>query len=944
MPLTAPTLHRRACPWPAAATLAVAVALVVGCATGGPTAPVDASGKAAGAAAIAAAAAASSAAAAASAATQASATVAATAVAPAASGAQTPWPAARVAPPVSALKAFDEVVAGATRRDGHFAVWQRDDKLWLELQPADFGREFFLSPKLRTGLGDARFYGGAMADEQLVAFRRVHNQVQLIAINAEYVAQAGTPTGRAVEAAFSPSLLASAAVLSQPRDGGAVLVDANALFVSDLLGLGAQLQRRYRQSYAFDARHSAVTGVRASADLLVLEVQGHYASGAIAPAPATTPPVPDPRSLFLNLHYSLARLPPTVMAPRKADARLGHFTTQLTDFSDDLARTPRRRFVNRWRLEKADPTAAVSDPVRPITYWLDPTVPEKYRAAITAGVLEWNKAFEPLGFRNALRVAVAPPGADFDTLDFGRASIRWMTNATPSFGAIGPSHVDPRSGEILDADIAIESLSSRAMRAARQHVLAPLAAASTDAAQGVAGRGQGDGPRAAHAHCEYGDHAAEQLGYALDVLAARGEGDMNAPEVERFVQDYLKDVTMHEVGHTLGLRHNFRASRLYSSAQLADAAFTARHGLGGSVMDYAPVNLAAPGVPAAQRPAPFNTTLGPYDHWAIEYAYRPLAPGLSAEAEAALLRSVAARSGEPELAYGSDEDQFLGIDPESLRFDLGGDVIAFARHRVAIARELIARQESRQLDAGEDYAVLRRAVNHALRDVGRVATLLTRQIGGVRTLRDHAGSGRDPLTPLPAARQRAALDLLATEFLAPHSFAISPTLQRRLAIDYQERSESLQRGDTVITDFSMVGQLGDLQRSVLGQLMSEAVALRLLDSQAKSPGDALPLAELYARLEGVVWSELARPGDIAPARRELQREHMNRLAAQLLRPASLGRADARGLLRAQSQQLLARLRSAAQRSGRSVEARAHLRDSADTLQQALEAKLVRSGA
>ena len=888
--------------------------------------------------------------------------VAAAASAPGAAASRPASAAAAASAPIPGQPpAFATVIKDAKRSDGLIAVWQKDDKVWLELKPEDFGKPFFLSPKLAQGMGEAGFFGGSMASTwssfgrpQLVEFRRVHNQIQFVATNPEFVAKPGTPEARAVTAGFAVSLLASAPVASLPHpENKTVLVEANSLFLGDMLGIGMNLQRAYRQSYALDRGNSAIVGVRAKTELLVIETQNHFAASSLAiaqpgsPGPQPTAPrsLPDARSMLLGLHYSLARLPDTSMTGRVADPRIGYFTTNLVDFSDDLARSPRVRLVNRWRLEKKDPGAELSEPVKPITFWIDRTVPLKYRGALSAGALEWNRAFEKIGFSNAIVVKVQPDNADFDTLDLGVASVRWMTNSRAQFGAIGPSHIDPRSGEILDADIGFESLSSRGLRALRSQILTSGSAIDWRV---LMQQGRNDHPAQAsagahhdgHEYCTRAEDSAEQLGYALDVLEARGDIDPASPEAERFVLDYLTDTMMHEVGHTLGLRHNFRSSKIYTDKQLSDPEFTRTNGLAGSVMEYAPINLPLPGEKGGTA---FQLALGPYDYWAIEYAYKPIA---SADEKSELQR-IAGRSGEPQLAYGTDEDNSLGIDPESLHFDLGDDVLAFARKRLAIARDLLKRQETRELKPTEDYAVLRRAVGYAVRDAGRAIGIVARQIGGIRTLRDFPGTGREPLVPVAAATQREALDILARGALAHDSVVLPASLQRRLAPDYNERSDALFGGDGgVATDFSVEAMVFEMQRALLAQLMSEGVAGRILDSQGKAerPADAFRLSELYARLSRDIWSELGVKGDISSPRRELQREHASKLAAGLMRPGSASRADARSLLRHEAQALLLRIKAAAHRADLSVEARAHLADSAETLTQALAARLARAGA
>jgi hypothetical protein len=860
----------------------------------------------------------------------------------------TPQPSAA---PASNLQPFASVIRDTKKVEGLFTLYQRDEKVWLELRPEDFGKPFFLSPKIATGIGEAWVFGGLLDDAQVVEFRRIHNQVQMIALNTRYIAKAGTPEGRATAAAFSPSLLASTPIASAPQpERKSVLVDASALFVNDMLGIGMQLQRSYRQGYGFDARNSAITSLQAGPEAVSLQVLAHFATGVIAlpqpnappgmPVPSVPRSVPDPRSLFVTLQYTLTALPEQPMAGRLADARIGHFTATQFDFSDDVERSTARRFIKRWRLEKKDPAAALSEPVKPLVYWLDRTIPLKYRDTVRAGILEWNKAFERIGIKDAIEVKLQPEDAELDALE-GGASVRWMTNSAPGFEAIGLSHVDPRSGEILAAGVAIESQASRSLRAERAQVLTGDSAGLNKLMQlgGTSLGGTDAGgfdPRA----CDIAAQGAEQLDYAIDLLAARGELDPTGPEAEQLVQDNLKYVTMHEVGHTLGLRHNFRASRIYSDQQLSDPEFTRSHPLMGSVMEYAPINLASAGAPAVQA---FQTTLGPYDYWAIEYAYKPIA----ATDEAAELSRIAARSDQPELAYGTDEDNYLGIDPESLVFDLGSDEIAFARKRFEIARDLFKRQETRALSPDQDYAVLRRSLNYAVNDVIRSTGVLVRQIGSIRTLRDHPGTGREPLQPTPAALQREALDVIAGGLFAADSFVVTPALQRRLAPDFEERNDLLELfGVLVSTEYALPQRVFALQRAVLNQLMSDVVAGRVLDNQSaaddRTVSNSFQLSELYARLDRDVWSELASGSDIPPPRRELQREHLNRVAALLLRPNAVGRADARGLVRAEAVDLLARIRRAEGR-GRSADARAHLRECAQTLSQALAARTIRGG-
>ena len=872
-------------------------------------------------------------------------------------------PATAFTPPTAGTPPpFAVVIREARRIDGPLTLWQKEDKVWIELMPAQWGKPFLLSPKIKSGIGEAFVLGGLMVypvngagGPQVVEFVRVHNQVRLVARNTDIAAKPGTPEARAVADAYSNSLLGSTPVASLPHpDRKSVLVEANGLFLNDILGVGMMLQRGLRQSYGLDRANSVITGVRGSEQATIIETQSHFYTSSVsvagfgvalgAPAPQMPRFLPDARSLLVGLHFSLAPLPEVPMTPRRADPRLGLFTSTVLDFSTDLPISPRQRYVNRWRLEKKDPAAEMSEPVKPITFWIDRNVPLPYRETVRAAVLEWNRAFEKIGISGALVVEQQPEDANFDTLDFGYPSVRWMMNADPAFGAIGPSHVDPRSGEILDADIAFEGMSARNVRTLRAQVLGGQSISPQSLGDGTTPlsfaqpfTAPADGPMPPEfARCMHGALAAEQMGYALDVLEARGDLDPDSPIARQFVQDYIKEVIMHEVGHALGLRHNFRASRAYTEAQLSDAEFTRANGTAGSVMEYNAVNLPRPGQTGG---LPFHTALGPYDFWAIEYAYKPMPAGTTPAAERIELQRIAARSSEPQLAFGTDEDNFVGLDPETIQLDLGSDPIAFAAKRLAIARDLFQRQEKRELPPDRDYAVLRRSIGYAINDATRAVGVLVRQIGGVRTLRDFPGSGREPLVPVAAAVQREAIDLITASVLSPEGLTLTPALQRRLAPDFMDRAEG-----GVATEFSVQQRLLDLQRSVLNYLMSDVIAVRILDGVGKfdKPSDAYQLTELHQRLATDVWTELAAGNAITPARRDLQRDHVNRLSLAVVRPSGSGRADVRGVMREQARALLARLDDALRkRSAIDIATRAHLADSADTLRQALAATLQR---
>ena len=863
---------------------------------------------------------------------------------PAAAGGGTNGPAAGAParPPAdpAALKPFDEVIKGAKVSEGLFPIWRLDEKAWIEVPVAALGKPFLFTVNYANSIGERGLYASQMGPAWLATFRRVGRQVQLMALNEKFRAVADQGSKTAIEQAFSPSLLAAGVQASAEHPTRkSILLDAS-LLLADIPGMSTRLEAAFRLPYALDRANSSFAASRADAQLTTLTARLHFATPRI-PAPPLTPTpmpaaqlpqaVPDPRSFFLDYVYSFAALPETPMTPREADPRLGHFTESFTDLGGDMKANPRVHYVKRWRLEKKDAAAALSEPVKPITFWLDKNIPLKYRPVVEEAVLEWNKAFEKIGFKNALVVKQQPDDATWDNMDAGHASVRWFVGSDVGFN-IGPSRADPRSGEIIDADI---GLSDAFGRGARRMRVEDLGKSSEQRLAELTGAWRGE---AEAAYCDNARLSAMEAEFALELLEAREELAPDSPEVEAFVRSTIKGTMMHEVGHTLGLKHNFKASTALKLEQLSDKAFTDANSIANSVMEYVPINIALKG----ERQGGYHrSALGPYDYWAIEYAYKPVEPGQ----EKGELAKIAARSVEPALVYGDDLDAggggiYDGMDPLVNRFDLGDKPLAYYKKRLKLSQELWQRVQARKPQAGDDPLRARRSLLAGFGQLATISELTAKYVGGMHALRDLPGTtGRPAFKPVDPAQQREALQFLASGLFSSSSFKFKPEFLSALTLDYNE----WERGVPV----SIPAAVGRVQLVALDRLLSAGTATRLLDlpsyvEPAQRRG-LISLAEVYGTLQGAIWSELKSGAEVERMRRNLQREHLKRLQSLLTRGSAALPADALSLLRLHATQLQADLRTAAGKgAGQSVETRAHLAESLSMLSEALRATMQRS--
>lgn len=844
--------------------------------------------------------------------------------APAASSAgNTPPTAASPAAP-GALRPMKDILKDAKSTPGFFTLHQKEDKIWLEILPSQLGKPFFMSYNIPRSIGERGLYGSQMGGSKLVEFQKVGNQVQLIAKNTQFFAKQGTPQAQFVSESFSDSLLSSVTMASAPNpETKSILIEANTLLFTDIPGYQTRLEAAFRMPFSLDTRNTSFSASKNTANLTGLEVKAHFYVPKLSAPPLMTSPVPtppppsatpDPRSLFASFYYSFMPLPEP-MATRLADERVGYFTVARTDLTTDAKVKTKTHYVKRWRLEKKDPAAEVSEPKEPIVYWLDKNIPLQYRATVAEGVLEWNKAFEKAGFKNALVVKQQQDTDDFNNMDARHASIRWFTGADVGF-AIGPSQADPRTGEILDADI---GMSDGFTRSARRWVVEDLARP----------RGH-DGEM-----CEEAATSAQELNYALDLLEARGL-ELDGPEAEALAKAYLKRTIMHEVGHTIGLRHNFRASTLYDLKKIHDSDFTKVNGITASVMDYAPFNIAPQGEKQGEY---VMSTLGVYDYWAVEFGYKQFAAGQEAEG----LAKVLAKASQPELQFDTDEDAgfgpLVGIDPHVNRFDMGSDPLAYYKLRMKLSRELWDRLQNMNLATGESYERLTRSFRSGFAQVANAAPLAAKYIGGVHTRRDRAGSSKPLFEPVAATKQREALSLITKDFLGVESFKFKPEFIARLATDRLERLETQGNLQT-----SVASLVAGVQKGILDHVYSPPVATHLAEVGMKvnDPKETLGLADVYDALQDSIWSEVKTGQETSLIRRNLQREQLRRVTDVLVKPAGPWPADARSVLRENARQLVGQLEKALAKPGLSKTTRAHYADALDSLNATLKASMQRA--
>jgi len=729
-------------------------------------------------------------------------------------------------------------IKDASKIDGFLTLYKKENQLFLALKSEDLENDFFYFSSVSRGTLGGMVFPHWILDEKVLYFQKVEKRILLFERDIYHTAKKDSPTQKAVQKAYLDSLLHSFPITAATEDESTYLVSLNPFFFqAKSHAIPSWMAGNIQGLSSGSAFWSRVKGFPGNIEL---EIQMSVGKG-------------NGSSNQVRMYYSLVKKETNEYKPRRADDRIGYFTHEKQDFSKLVVDDGIQRYITRWYLEKSDGDSKHSVVKKPIIFYLDKTIPHQYRKHVRAGVLEWNKAFEKVGYVGAVEVRLPTANQDWDPSDVRYSTISWAADSAGM--AIGPSRVNPETGEILDADIIVSSgWLTYMIREAELFGTGPLGGGDKPQDESKSSVFSGsklkpDIRKKLSRHGIYPCEASLGLGSIREftLMSARIMKNIHGKEFEewkeKFVGTYIKNLVMHEVGHTLGLRHNFRASAAIPYEKLRDKNWTTQNQVNSSVMDYDDLNIA---VNPEDQGKYMNDSLGPYDYLAIEYGYKPLED----EKEEKELGKIASSLREKGLEYGTDEDLYFGSDPLIGTYDIGDDPVEAATDRIRVVQRLLGSVEKEMVTTGDGFYNFRRILISLLNEYSSKSTKVAKIIGGIYSSRDHVKdpSGRLPYVPVSLEFQEKALKFLQEFVFQEGVIKISNSLLSKARTNPWDwgRNEPL----------SLENFHSRLRTSILQRLLNPSVMQRIADFHEKVGEKAFTLARLFEVVYTTVFGDL----------------------------------------------------------------------------------------
>lgn len=759
------------------------------------------------------------------------------------------------------FKTIKEVTEKCKKTAGLFPIYQdtTSGKTYIEISEDKFGNEFIYFATVIDGIIDAGFARGGYKDNSVFKIEKYFDRIDFKLQNTNFYFDKNTELSKAENANINQPLFYSEKIAASSVDNStkkrSYLIDADNLFLAEQF---TQVKPTRMPTDKPDAFSLGALSTKKSKYLAIknfpnnTDVAVEYIYENPSPVNGGTDEVTDARFVSVKMQHSMIEMPKNNFKPRADDPRVGYFIEKITEQTSSSS-TPWKDLIHKWNLEKQDSTAKLSYPKKPVVWWIEKTTPKEFRPIIKAAVLSWNKAFEQAGFKGAVECYEQADTATWEAEDIRYNVLRWVASPRPPYGGYGPTFVNPRTGEILGADIMLEFvyLTNR-INLEKLYDIAALDNYSTT-------------PNLNYANCEFGETMHENILSGMQFLSAFSFNDLDKDE---FMKQALTNLVMHEVGHTFGLNHNFIASQMNTKEQMQDKEYCKENGLTASVMDYTIANISPD---KNKQGLFFDDQPGVYDRWAIQFGY--MQEENDVKLEEAIKKTIALSSN-PNYRFFNDADDMRsagkGIDPRANLFDMSSDAIGYALDNIQMVNDALPKLLTKYIVPTKSYHELRNAYLILSGNYARSLTTITRYLGGVFVNRTMVGQDTTkPFTPVSLAEQKRAIAALnkfafsKDAFKVPENIYAYLQMQRR-GFDMRRETEDPKIHDRIL----------NIQKGIFDQILNPLVLQRVSDS--KFYGNKYTLNSVLADItDGVFAEDLS--GAVTTIRQNLQEEYVNRL-------------------------------------------------------------------